>query len=185
MKQTYKKLARLLMTTMMTVGLMLAGQTGMAGTTSGTKTFDKGENLQVTSDVKAAVDFLGVVGPHAGRLRLLRGSPGEAPLRRRDGSPLGQGSPVFGGRDGGILADKKAANPIHYISKTSAPMLLMHGTADTIVSPSQTDLLYQALQQKGIPSERYLVTGAAHGGKYWVQEPVLNIITDFFDRYLK
>ena len=98
------------------------------------------------------------------------------------------GSPVFGGRDGGILADKKAAeaaNPIHYISKTSAPMLLMHGTADTIVSPSQTDLLYQALQQNGIPSERYLVTGAAHGGKYWVQEPVLNVITDFFDRYLK
>ena len=56
-------------------------------------------------------------------------------------------------------------------------MLLMHGTADTIVSPSQTDLLYQALQQNGIPSERYLVTGAAHGGKYWVQEPVLNVIS--------
>lgn len=50
-------------------------------------------------------------------------------------------------------------------------MLLMHGTADSVVSPSQTDLLYQALQQNGIPSERYLVTGAAHGGKYWVQEP--------------
>ena len=89
---------------------------------------------------------------------------------------------------GGILADKQAAeaaNPIHYISKTSAPMLLMHGTADTVVSPSQTDLLYQALQKSGIPSERYLVTGAAHGGKYWVQEPVLKIITDFFDHYLK
>ena len=60
MKRTYKKLARLLMTTMMTGGLMLAGQTGMAGTTSGTKTFDKGENLQVTSDVKAAVDLYGL-----------------------------------------------------------------------------------------------------------------------------
>ena len=64
-------------------------------------------------------------------------------------------------------------------------MLLMHGTADTVVSPSQTDLLYQALQKSGIPSERYLVTGAAHGGKNWVQEPVLKIITDFFDQYLK
>ena len=168
MKQTYKKLARLLMTTMMTGGLMLAGQTGMAGTTSGTKTFDKGENLQVTSDVKAAVDLYGL----------------------SDLTQVGSdySEEVQAKRDGGILADKKAAeaaNPIHYISKTSAPMLLMHGTADTIVSPSQTDLLYQALQQKGIPSERYLVTGAAHGGKYWVQEPVLNIITDFFDRYLK
>lgn len=34
--------------------------TAMAGTTSGTKTFDKGENLQVTSDVKAAVDLYGL-----------------------------------------------------------------------------------------------------------------------------
>lgn len=98
------------------------------------------------------------------------------------------GPAVFGGRDGGILADKEAAeaaNPIHYISRMSASMFLTHGTADTVVSSSQTALLFQALQQKGIPSERYLVKGAAHGGKYWGQEPVLKIITDFFDRYLK
>ena len=49
---------------------------------------------------------------------------------------------------GGIPAHPEAAktaNPINYIGKTSAPMLLMHGTADTIVSPSATDLLFQAL----------------------------------------
>lgn len=47
------------------------------------------------------------------------------------------GSAVFGGQDGGILANPegaKKANPITYISKTSAPMLLMHGTKDTVVS---------------------------------------------------
>ena len=162
--------------------------TAMAGTTSGTKTFDKGENLQVTSDVKAAVDLYGlsdltqVGSDYSEEVQAKHRSAGATEALWVNGSP------VFGGRDGGILADKKAAeaaNPIHYISKTSAPMLLMHGTADSVVSPSQTDLLYQALQQNGIPSERYLVTGAAHGGKYWVQEPVLNIITDFFDRYLK
>ena len=57
------------------------------------------------------------------------------------------GSAVFGGQDGGILTNPegaKKANPITYISKTSAPMLLMHGTKDTVVSPSQTDLLFQA-----------------------------------------
>lgn len=162
--------------------------TAMAGTTSGTKTFDKGDNLQVTSDVKAAVDLYGlsdltqVGSDYSEEVQAKHRSAGATEALWVNGSP------VFGGRDGGILADKKAAeaaNPIHYISKTSAPMLLMHGTADSVVSPSQTDLLYQALQQKGIPSERYLVTGAAHGGKYWVQEPVLNIITDFFDRHLK
>lgn len=64
-------------------------------------------------------------------------------------------------------------------------MLLMHGTADTVVSPSETDLLYQALQNARIPSERYLVENAQHGGVYWVQDKVLDIITNFFDRYLK
>ena len=288
MKQTYKKLARLLMTTMMTGGLMLAGQTGMAAPAQPTVNVDaatKDMPNHVASkvlDVKADKTEVGLISnvvyeqvPSRGyanvpmqmdilqpktqakkpailfvtgggfinankdngiQLRMHLAEHGyvvgsinyrvaptakfpepledvKAAVDRYGLSDLTQvgsdyseevqakhrsagatealwvnGSPVFGGRDGGILADKQAAeaaNPIHYISKTSAPMLLMHGTADTIVSPSQTDLLYQALQQNGIPSERYLVTGAAHGGKYWVQEPVLNVITDFFDRYLK
>lgn len=162
--------------------------TAMAGTTSSTKMFDRGENLQVTSDVKAAVDLYGL----SDLTQIGSDFSADVQARHRSAGATEalwvNGSPVFGGRDGGILADKQAveaANPIHYISKTSAPMLLMHGTSDTVVSPSQTDLLYQALQKSGIPSERYLVTGAAHGGKYWVQEPVLKIITDFFDRYLK
>ena len=79
----------------------------------------------------------------------------------------------------------KAANPITYVSKTSAPTLFMHGTADTIVSPSQTDLVFQALQKQGIPSERYLLKDAAHGGVYWQQESVFDIITAWFDKYVK
>lgn len=139
-------------------------------------------------DVKAAVDLYGL----SDLTQVGADFSEEVQAKHRSAGATealwGNGSPVFGGRDGGILADKQAAeaaNPIHYISKTSAPMLMMHGTADTVVSPSQTDLLYQALQKSGIPSECYLVTGAAHGGKYWVQEPVLKIITDFFDQYLK
>ena len=93
-----------------------------------------------------------------------------------------------GGKDGGGSADPKAteaANPIAYIGKNSAPMLLMHGTADKVVSPGQTDLLYQALKAKGVPAERYEIPGAAHGGVYWIQDNVLQVIGDFFDRYLK
>ena len=162
--------------------------TAMAGTTSGTTTFDKGENLQVSSSVKAAVDLYGLsdltcIGDdYSDAVKAAHRSPGSTEALWVNGSP------VFGGKDGGILADKKAAdaaNPITYISKDSAPMLLMHGTKDYLVSPSQTDLLFQALQQKGIPSERYLVEGAAHGGIYWNQEEVMDIITQFFDRYMK
>ncbi len=162
--------------------------TAMAGTTSGTTTFDKGENLDKSSSVKAAVDLYGLsdltcIGDdYSDAIKEAHKSAGATEALWVNGSP------VFGGKDGGILADKKAAdaaNPIHYISKTSAPMLLMHGTADNVVSPSQTDLLFQALQQKGIPSQRYLVEGAAHGGIYWNQKEVMDIITAFFDQYLK
>ena len=119
--------------------------TAMAGTTSGTKMFDRGENLQVTSDVKAAVDLYGL----SDLTQIGSDFSADVQARHRSAGATEalwvNGSPVFGGRDGGILADKQvaeAANPIHYISKTSAPMLLMHGTSDTVVSPSQTDLLY-------------------------------------------
>ncbi len=162
--------------------------TAMAGTTSGTTTFDKGENLDVTSSVKAAVDLYGLsdltcIGDdYSDEVKDLHKSAGSTEALWVNGSP------VFGGKDGGILSDKEAAdfaNPINHISKDSAPMLLMHGTADYVVSPSQTDLLFQALQENNIPSKRYLVEGAAHGGIYWNQKEVLDIITGFFDQYLK
>ncbi len=162
--------------------------TAMAGTTSGTTTFDKGENLDVSSSVKAAVDLYGLsdltrIGDdYSDDVKEAHKSAGATEALWVNGSA------VFGGQDGGILAHKDAAdfaNPINHISKDSAPMLLMHGTADYVVSPSQTDLLFQALQKNNIPSQRYLVEGAAHGGIYWNQKEVLDIITGFFDQYLK
>lgn len=159
-----------------------------AGTTSGTKTFDKGENLQESSKVSCAVDLYGLSDLSQVGMDY---SPEVQQLHKSAGATEAlwvNGSPVFGGKDGGVLADPKAteaANPIAYIRKNSAPMLLMHGTADKVVSPGQTDLLYQALKAKGVPAERYEIPGAAHGGVYWVQDKVLQVIGDFFDRYLK
>jgi acetyl esterase/lipase len=42
--------------------------------------------------------------------------------------------------------------------------LLMHGDKDTLVSPSQTEILHQSLIAHGIESTRYVVKGAEHGG---------------------
>ena len=160
----------------------------MTGTTSGTKTFDKGDNLNFDSTVRCAVDLYGISDP----TKIGADFPADVQKKHQSAGATEalwvNGSPVFGGKDGGILADKETAekaNPIHYISKSSAPMLLMHGTADTVVSPSQTDLLYQALQQKGIESERYVIPHAQHGGVYWVQDNVIDVITAFFNKHLK
>ena len=55
-------------------------------------------------------------------------------------------------------------------------MLLMHGTADNVVSPAQTDLLFQALKNRGVEAERYLIPNANHANDYWLQEEVFDLI---------
>lgn len=160
----------------------------MVGTTNGQEQFDVGENLQVSSDVQAVVDTYGLSD-------LTRISDGYPETVREKHMSAGatealwvNGSPVFGGIDGGITANRElteAANPIHYISDKTPPFLLMHGSADTVVSPNQTVLLQKALQAKGIHAERYVLAGAPHGGVLWIQPKVSELIIEFFNKTLK
>lgn len=160
----------------------------MTGTTNGTRQFDKGENLDQNSNVQAVVDIYG--------LSDLTRVGSDFSKEVQDGHKSAgatealwvNGTPTFGGTDGGILANTekaKVANPITYISKQTPPFLLMHGDKDTLVSPSQTEILHQALVAHGIESTRYVVKGAQHGGVYWVQPEVMQVVIDFFDKYLK
>lgn len=55
------------------------------------------------------------------------------------------------------------ASPISYISADDPPFLLMHGTADTTVLPSQSIEFEKALKAAGIPAKLILVDGAGHG----------------------
>lgn len=160
----------------------------MAGTTSGTRRFDAGDHLDQSSAVQAVVDLYGVsdltsIGADY--------APEVQALHRTSGATEAlwlKGSPVFDGRAGGVQdypEEAEAANPLHYISEATPPFLLMHGDRDTVVSPSQTEILHQALRAKGVDSTRYVVQGAAHGGVYWVQPEILEIIVDFFNAHLK
>ncbi len=67
-----------------------------------------------------------------------------------------------------ISADK--ANPINCINEKSAPMLLMHGTADNVVSPAQTDLLFQTLKAHGVDAERYMKATATSLIAKWFKQ---------------
>lgn len=160
----------------------------MAGTTNGTKQFDVGEYLDQSSDVQAVVDLYGVSDLNT------IGADYDAATQKAHRSAGAtealwiNGSPVFGGTDGGVAANPegaKAANPMTYISPKTPPFLLMHGDKDVLVSPSQTEVLHRALVAHGIESTRYVVHGAAHGGVYWVQPEVLDKVIAFFDQTLK
>ena len=161
---------------------------GIAGTTNGNKKFDVGDNLEQSSEVQAVCDWYGVTD-----LRKIGVdySPAVQKLHESAGATEAlwlKGSPVFGGKDGGVQAypqEAEAANPLHYIDNKTPPFLLMHGDADVVVSPSATDDFYQALRQHSIPAQRYVIRKAGHGGVYWAQPQVLQILVQFFDTYLK
>lgn len=161
------------------------------GLTNGMKEFDKGDFLDYSSDVLCAADIFGISDlNNIGMDYDEENQKGHASAGATE-ALWALGTPTFGGKDGGILAhpeESAYASPITYVEKNKdrlVPMLLMHGTADTLVSPGQTDILFQALKAKGADVERYVVNDAAHGGPYWVQEPVMKIMVDFFDKYLK
>jgi acetyl esterase/lipase len=160
----------------------------MVGTTNGNDKFDKGDNLDQNSDVRAAVDIYGLSDLTKVGADFSQENQNNHKSAGATEALWVNGSSTFGGKDGGILVDpEKAAkaNPITYISKNSAPFLLMHGNKDTLVSPSQTEILHQALLEHGIESTRYVVNGAQHGGVYWVQQEVMDVIIDFFNKQLK
>lgn len=158
-----------------------------AGITNGVRCFDKGENLQVESDVRCAVSLYGpsdlarAAEDYSEEIQRFHQSEGSLQ------SLFVNGIPQIGGSPGGLQANPEsasAANPLCYISEKSSPVLLMHGSEDPEVSPSQTNLLFQALRAKSVPSERYVIPGAGHGGAYWVQDEVFQVIERFVDAYL-
>lgn len=158
-----------------------------AAVTNGDKIFNVGDNLNMSSEISAAVDLYGisdlakVASDFPEDIQRLYTSAGSV------ASLLVNGLPGFGGVDGGILAHPLAAeraNPINYVNKNSAPMLLMHGTADDVVSPAQTDLLFQALKSCGVEAERYIIPNAGHSDDYWQQAEVFDLITEFLSAHL-
>ena len=72
-----------------------------------------------------------------------------------------------------------------FITKDCPPFLIFHGTGDTVVPPRQGEALYEALQEKGIESDLYLLEGAEHGDQHFVQKEVKALMLDFLKKHLK
>ena len=94
------------------------------------------------------------------------------------------------GKDSGFgilddLAEARRANPVTYVSDDDPPFLLLHGSRDGLVSPSQTVLLRRALASRGVPARRYVVDGAGHAGPEWSTSPAMRLVVAFLARALR
>ena len=57
----------------------------------------------------------------------------------------------------------RARSPIHAVDLLSTPMLLLQGTEDVVVPPSQAEIMVDALRAKGLPFAYLLFEGEQHG----------------------
>ena len=159
----------------------------MAGATSGGRHFVTEDNPDVSSDLQAVVDKFGASAlAHTA-------DDFDEPARKFWTDHNGVLATYVHGPGGGPLDDEhetvRRANPITYVGPATPPFLLLHGTADVVVSPSQTLLLHNALRAAGRDSTRYVLDGANHGdapflndpgvGLPWSTTTVMDIIVDF------
>ncbi|HWV21052.1 MAG TPA: alpha/beta hydrolase [Devosia sp.] len=134
--------------------------------------------LEETSGVQAVIDWYGITD-------MLRLDAQSLPTARFvHDAPDSASGRLIGGRPSDNPEAARRASPITWISPKAAPMLIQHGTADSIVPPGQGESLHQALLAAGVPSEWRPVAGADHcfiGGD---TAPILPAVTDFLGRYL-
>ncbi|WP_191018061.1 alpha/beta hydrolase [Treponema zioleckii] len=71
------------------------------------------------------------------------------------------------------------SNPLTYVGGDEVPFLFMHGTADKVVSPSQTVILHNSLLSKGVRSVRCSLVGVGHGDASFSSESALGMVVDF------
>jgi acetyl esterase/lipase len=80
----------------------------------------------------------------------------------------------------------KKADPVSYVSATTPPILLVHGTEDKVVPIRHSERMHEALVAAKIPTRFIKVEGAGHSfGQVSSTPEVMAAMLDFFDAHLK
>lgn len=151
----------------------------LLGSTGDIKDFDVGEHLDQSSAVQAAGDYFGPtdfvqMDAHAVKgARLIHDSP-QSPESRLIGGPI---------QDQVNAAKVQRANPITFVTKGDTPFLIVHGDQDPLVPHHQSELLYAALKNAGVPARFHTIKGAGHGEGFGGQD-VAGMVAAFFDFHL-
>lgn len=144
----------------------------MLGVTNGQKKFDVGNNLNVSSDIQAAIPWYGVVDP----------------LTAKQGSTSNDFDFVYrnllGAEPESAPQLDQQANPLTYINQQTVPFLILHGDQDVVVPFKDSERLYQKLIDNQIPADLYQIKNAGHMDLKFLQPAVFKIIEKFLVRVL-
>jgi dipeptidyl aminopeptidase/acylaminoacyl peptidase len=73
-------------------------------------------------------------------------------------------------------------SPVYHVSEKSAPTLIVHGDADTLVPIQQAELIIAKFKEAKVPCELVVKPKAGHGWPDFVKD--LAILADWFDKHL-
>ncbi len=94
-------------------------------------------------------------------------------------------SQLLGGTPEKFAGRYRAASPVTYASKDDPPILLVHGTKDTLVGIEQSEILERKLKDAGAGAELLRIEGAGHGFQGDELKKAVDASLKFFDKHLK
>ena len=71
------------------------------------------------------------------------------------------------------------------VTPETPPMCLVHGTSDHLVSHSESERMYEALEKAGVDAELYLIDGGDHADLLIMQDEVKDLMLAFLDRHIR
>lgn len=153
----------------------------LLGTTAGVADLEgAGGNSEQSSRVQAVVDWFGPTD----LLKMSEQTPDFCVPLDHD-SPLSPESQLIGCAIQTCKERTDRANPMRYVTDDDPPFLIMHGTADCLVPPPQSQSLHDALRAAGLPSTLVYLEGAGHGGGAFNDAENQQRVDEFFDLHLK
>lgn len=159
----------------------------MVGVTGGEKEYDQGDYLDQSSDVQAAATIYGI----SNLMNIGEGYSKEIQdihaSKAVTEALLVHGTAFASYPGASILSDTAKAmkaSPMGHVRVGLPPFLIMHGTADVLVSPVQSSQLYKALKDKHNDVKYIEIEGAGHGDMYWFQQPVIDRVVKWFKEKL-
>ena len=97
-------------------------------------------------------------------------------------SPIGQ---LLGGLVANNLEKAKKASPLSYVSKDSAPTLILHGDQDKTVPLVQSQRFVTAMEKAGAEVHLEVIRGNGHGGPGFYTPEARKLILSFLEKHLK
>jgi len=93
--------------------------------------------------------------------------------------------PFLGGDRRTALRAHLRASPLNWVTPNAAAVLAIHGSADTVVAPDQSELIIDRLREVGVEADLLLLHGAGHGFEGADRDRADAARVAFFERHLR